>query len=125
VPLALYQWLRNYSFPGNIRELEGMVFDAVARCQGTTLPVQSFKEASASQLPPMPPTQVQEGSVPTPAWMPERLPSLKEAEDALIAEAIRRADGNQGAAATLLGISRQALNKRLMRRGNGPSLFDD
>ena len=44
---------------------------------------------------------------------PERLPTLKETEHYLIEEALRRADGNQGIAAGLLGITRQALNKRL------------
>jgi two-component system, NtrC family, nitrogen regulation response regulator GlnG len=34
----------------------------------------------------------------------------------VIAEALRRADGNQGVAAAMLAISRQALNKRLRRR---------
>jgi DNA-binding NtrC family response regulator len=50
----------------------------------------------------------------------ERLPTLKEAEEALsealITEALRRADGNQGVAVGLLGIARQALNQRLRRR---------
>jgi DNA-binding protein Fis len=41
-------------------------------------------------------------------------------EEALIAEALRRADGNQGVAAGLLGLSRQALNKRLTRRKSSP-----
>jgi hypothetical protein len=51
----------------------------------------------------------------------DRLPTLREAEDHLIAEALLRADGNQGVAAGLLGLSRQALNKRLSRRrGDGP-----
>lgn len=117
VPVALYQWLRNYSFPGNIRELEGMVFDAVARCQGNVLPLQSFKDAcDLETLSPSVETP-QDFAGPAPNWLPERLPTLKEAEDVLIAEALRRADGNQGAAAALLGISRQALNKRLIRRG--------
>jgi two-component system nitrogen regulation response regulator GlnG len=117
VPVALYQWLRNYSFPGNIRELEGMVFDAVARCQGNVLPLQSFKDAcDLETLSPSVETS-QDFAGPAPNWLPERLPTLKEAEDDLIAEALRRADGNQGAAAALLGISRQALNKRLIRRG--------
>ena len=44
-----------------------------------------------------------------------RLPTLKEAEEALIPEALSRADGNQGVTAGLLSISRQALNKRLSR----------
>ena len=48
-----------------------------------------------------------------------RLPTLDEAEDALVSEALRRAEGNQGIAATLLGLSRQALNKRLSRRKAG------
>jgi DNA-binding NtrC family response regulator len=54
------------------------------------------------------------------ACFSEWLPTLKEAEEALrealITEALRRADGNQGIAAGLLGISRQALNQRLRRR---------
>ena len=46
----------------------------------------------------------------------EQLPTLQQTEERLVAEALRRADGNQGAAAGLLGISRQALNKRLSRQ---------
>jgi DNA-binding NtrC family response regulator len=43
----------------------------------------------------------------------ERLPTLKQAQEELIGEAMRRAKGNQGIAADFLGISRTALNKRL------------
>ena len=43
-PLALYQLLHTYAFPGNVRELEAMVFDAVARHQGGGS-LQAFKEA--------------------------------------------------------------------------------
>jgi DNA-binding NtrC family response regulator len=46
----------------------------------------------------------------------ESLPHLKTAEDLLIDEALRRANGNQSLAARLLGMSRQALNNRLRRR---------
>ena len=49
-------------------------------------------------------------------------PTLKDAEEALIAAALRHADGNQGVAAGLLGVSRQALNKRLRRRHSLPAL---
>ena len=41
--------------------------------------------------------------------------TLEEAEAFLVAEALRRADNNQGIAASLLGLTRQALNKRLVR----------
>ena len=43
------------------------------------------------------------------------LPSLEEADAALVAEALHRSGGNQTAAARTLGISRQALNNRLRR----------
>ncbi len=46
---------------------------------------------------------------------PDGLPTLKKAEHILISEALRRADGNQGMAAGMLGLTRQALNKRLIR----------
>jgi DNA-binding NtrC family response regulator len=116
-PLALYQLLNTYAFPGNVRELEAMVFDAVARHQGGSLSLQAFKDAMGTGRSllagePWPnPTLASQS-----AWDAEPLPTLKEAEDALIAAALRHADGNQGVAAGLLGVSRQALNKRLRRR---------
>jgi two-component system, NtrC family, nitrogen regulation response regulator GlnG len=115
-PLALYQLLNAYHFPGNVRELEALVFDAVARHQGGTLSLHSFKEAiagtprlAATEPPAEPSTALR-------AWFPEQLPTLKAVEEALLTEALRRADGNQGVAAGLLGLSREALNKRLRRR---------
>ncbi|WP_020485216.1 sigma-54-dependent transcriptional regulator [Methylomonas sp. MK1] len=116
VPPALFQWLHNYAFPGNIRELEGMAFDAVARSQGAVLSLQSFKETIADQALMNADGDATDGLTALSGQFPERLPTLKEAEEALIAEALQRAQGNQGVAAGLLGISRQALNKRLIRR---------
>ena len=43
-------------------------------------------------------------------------PSLKEAEDYLICESLKQACGNQRIAASLLGISRQALNQRIKKK---------
>ena len=45
----------------------------------------------------------------------DQLPALKDAEQLLIAEALKRSDGNQTIAAQLLGMSRQALHNRLSR----------
>ena len=45
----------------------------------------------------------------------EKLPTIKEGKELIIAEAMRRAQGNQSIAAGLLGISHQALNKWLNR----------
>ena len=113
VPLALYQLLNTYSFPGNVRELEALVFDAVARHQGTVLSLHSFKEAMTGKPLLATTEQPEEFSSAFATCFPDRLPTLKEAEEALITAALSRADGNQGVAAGLLGISRQALNRRL------------
>jgi DNA-binding protein Fis len=43
-------------------------------------------------------------------------PTFKETEAYLIADALKRAEGNQGIAASMLGISRQALNRRLKNK---------
>jgi DNA-binding NtrC family response regulator len=40
-------------------------------------------------------------------------PTLKQAQERVIQEALRRCGNNQAKAARLLGISRQALNRRL------------
>lgn len=117
VSMALYQLLNTYAFPGNVRELEAMVFDAVARHQGGTLSLQSFKDAigAGRSLLAGTPSCCPQLSTLTPCEG-ESLPTLQEAEDALVVAALRHANGNQGVAASLLGLSRQALNKRLKRR---------
>jgi DNA-binding NtrC family response regulator len=112
IPVALYQLLNAYPFPGNVRELEGMVFDAVARQKGATLGLQSFRNAmgldGTAEMPSVSKNQHLFGT-------DDKLPTLKEAEEALVQAALKKADGNQGVAASLLGITRQALNKRLIR----------
>jgi DNA-binding NtrC family response regulator len=115
IPGPLYTLLKTHPFPGNVRELEAMVFDAVARQKGSVLGLQSFKDAIEATSPPIERPGV---ATPTPMedMLRDRLPTLDEAQDALVAEALRRAEGNQGIAARMLGLSRQALNKRLARR---------
>lgn len=113
IPGELYSLLRNHDFPGNVAELEAMVYDAVGHHRsGGTLGLASFRHFVAATP--------DSGQAPPPVQslsqlFPDRLPTLKEAEAFLVAEALRRADNNQGIAASLLGLTRQALNKRLVR----------
>jgi two-component system, NtrC family, nitrogen regulation response regulator GlnG len=82
-----------------------------------TLSLASFKEALAGGDSSAVIEEEPERSITSLADLfPDRLPTLREAQDALIAEALRRTDGNQGVVAVTLAISRQALNKRLSRR---------
>ena len=111
-PPELLTLLANYHFPGNVRELRGMVFDAMARHKsGPVLAVKSFRKTIKQQVIAAP--VVKKG---TENAGPEgRFSTLKEAERLHIEEALQRAGGNQGTAAALLGISRPALNRRLAR----------
>ncbi|MGH7595195.1 MAG: sigma-54-dependent transcriptional regulator [bacterium] len=114
-PRELAALLRTYHFPGNIRELEGMIFDAVSRHDGGMLSMSSFKEKisqnSAKHLDAIPPNDAAQPLI----TFPDQLPTIEEAEQMLIDEALRRAGDNQSIAATLLGLSRRALNNRLRR----------
>lgn len=114
-PRELYQLLKTYPFPGNVRELEAMIFDAVAQHQGGILSLKSFKAITHNGQP-MAENSPRSELEHLPTLFPDRLPTLKEVEWALVTEAMQRADGNQGIAAGMLGLTRQALNKRLVRR---------
>ncbi|MEW7974397.1 MAG: sigma-54 dependent transcriptional regulator [Candidatus Thiodiazotropha endolucinida] len=106
----LLMLLANYHFPGNIRELRAMVFDAVARHKsGHVLGIESFRNTVKLQ---QVATEERQDEI---AAVEGRFPTLKEAEQLHIEKALDRAGGNQGTAAALLGISRPALNRRLAR----------
>ena len=112
--------LRTYPFPGNVRELRALVVDAVSRHSGGTLSMATFKSSlrersTAGTL--LPPT----GDVPlAPAVsFGPLLPTIQESVELLVDEALRRAEGKLTIAAGLLGISRPALSKRLIKRKSG------
>ncbi|NEV60436.1 sigma-54-dependent transcriptional regulator [Thiorhodococcus minor] len=115
-PEELITLLSVYEFPGNVRELRAMIYNAVAMHRsGPVLSMEGFRtliergrrEGVDDGLPP------HDGP---PLAINSRFPTLKDAETYLIDEAMRRAKSNQGIAATLLGITRQSLNRRLLNR---------
>jgi DNA-binding NtrC family response regulator len=113
-PKELVTLLAGYHYPGNIRELQSMIFDAVSSHKSGVLSMDTFKahitkehpsfETDSSDLPPRDAATV---------TFSDQLPTLKQAEQLLIAEAMKRSNGNQAIAAMHLGITRQALNRRL------------
>ncbi|MBN1837999.1 MAG: sigma-54-dependent Fis family transcriptional regulator [Spirochaetales bacterium] len=111
IPRDLLALLRRYSFPGNIRELRSMIFDAVSRHPGGPLGVQSFEQAVQDNAL-LEPASGQD----TPLTIGEGFPTLREATEFLIGEALRRSGGNQAQAARLLGITPPALSRRLSRQ---------
>jgi DNA-binding NtrC family response regulator len=115
-PDELYSYLATYDFPGNIRELQSMVFDAVARHGSKMLTIGSFLEAMGIDRSSSHSCDSTTLKLLKAEFVGDSVPTLKEAEEALITYCLTKAGGNQGVAATYLGISRQALNKRLTRR---------
>jgi DNA-binding NtrC family response regulator len=114
-PKELVSLLETYNFPGNIRELISMVFDAVTRHKSGVLSMDSFIAAmgrldvSAAAHIVVPPgdENIFSGL--------QTLPTSGQIVELLVEEALRRTKGNQSQAARMLGISQSALNKRLRR----------
>jgi DNA-binding NtrC family response regulator len=112
IPRQLYTLLDAYHFPGNVRELRSMVWDAVSRQRGGVLSMAPFREVIKRSVG----TVAEEKPEDMLSFGPQ-LPTIRTATDMLIAEALNRSKGNISVAANLLGISRQALSKRLNNRG--------
>lgn len=114
-PSELISLLQDYSFPGNVRELQGMVFDAVSQHQSKILSLRTFHEHIAN-------ANIYELQTDSSGmrWgdtalfsARNKFPTIQEAISSLVVEAMEVAGNNQVVAARMLGISRQALNKRL------------
>lgn len=103
-----------YSFPGNVRELEAMTFDAVARHTSGVLSMDSFRAVIGNDQAVNPAGELSsQGESKSLVDLFGHFPTLSEVEDYMIREAMQMAKGNQGMAAKLLGMGRQTLNKRL------------
>ncbi len=102
--------LSRYSFPGNVRELEALVFDAIARYQSGEISFDLFEMSQSGQQLAQE-TAAQPGN-PLLSIFGE-FPTMEQVEGYMIDQALKVSSGNQGVAAHMLGISRQTLNKRL------------
>lgn len=103
--------LQRYPFPGNIRELQALLFDAVARqTTGSVRP----KDLGLPKL------SVAEGEAAPAtsafAHLFGRFPTLQEVEELLLDEALQIANGNHSRASLLLGVTRKTVTNRLNAR---------
>ncbi len=108
--------LKTYSYPGNIRELHGMVYTAVSKHMSGMLSSKEFTKHIQKNNTQVISTRQKENDFSDFLSQVTILPTLKEIPIYLIAEAMRRTNGNQRQAAVLLGISPQALSKRLQNQ---------
>ncbi|MBT3273082.1 MAG: sigma-54-dependent Fis family transcriptional regulator [Spirochaetales bacterium] len=110
VPPELLVLLGTYDYPGNLRELRSMIFNAVSKQREKMLSIQPFREAMG-HTGDLPRLSVEYSTMD----FPDRLPTIKTLTQQLIEEALTRSKGNQAIAAGILGLTPQALSKRLLR----------
>jgi DNA-binding NtrC family response regulator len=98
---AVFSMLSGYSFPGNVRELKNLAERAVILSKGTVLGTNEFNLRSRNQ---------------ESQSLPGESMNLNLNEQALIRKALQLTNFNQTSAASMLGITRDALIRK-MRKG--------
>ena len=96
--------LSNYSFPGNIRELRNMVERAIIFCKGDKLSIEDFSVYTRPSGPPSPPPM-----------QTQSLSDLQIKEKQFILDTLKESHFNQTEAANQLGISRDALIRKMKK----------
>lgn len=110
----LVRALSEYDYPGNVRELQARVSDAVARHDGGMLSFEDFPGISADSVQQCPQTSATPAATTAGIYgLFGRLPTFREVEDYLIVEALKVSEGNYAVAASILGVTRQTISKRL------------
>jgi len=103
---AAIRTLMDYNWPGNVRELENviersLVLSSASRLEPADIKLDISPRAAAAAAE---------------SFLPDGM-TLDEHEQAIIREALRRANGNKSQAARLLGLTRNALRYRLSQMG--------
>lgn len=105
---GLIELLKSYSYPGNVRELSSIVFNAVLKSDGQVLTFSDF------EFPETKDTKCNDFEE-----LPEiNMTSFKRLDDLFdekVLDALRASDGNQSKAASLLGLSQSTISRRLKK----------
>jgi DNA-binding NtrC family response regulator len=115
-PEGLVALLANYPFPGNVRELESMIFDVVTSAKSEKLPLESFRSYIR---------QDESVAKAQATGQPDAATTLKEkietvsqmTEKQAIIDTLNKTNQNRTKAAQLLGISRRTLQNKIKEYG--------
>ncbi len=115
-PEELIALLAAYPFPGNVRELESMIFDAVTGCNTERLPLEPFR-SYILRTQPVAKTEAA-GQPRAAATLKEKIETISQVtEKQMIIDALDKSDQNRTKAAQLLGISRRTLQNKIKEYG--------
>jgi DNA-binding NtrC family response regulator len=108
--------LNQYHFPGNVRELQSLIFDTVSR-SSTDILNEAYVKEYCGRAPDGSSVPGTAGNSAPISFIGE-IPKLRDVEDFLISHAVKMAEGNQTVAAQFLGISQSTLSRRLKKDTN-------
>jgi DNA-binding NtrC family response regulator len=112
---AALRALREYAWPGNIRELRNVIERAVALCSGTILQLDDLPETLDPRGFRSPDRNTAVSTTPSRGMSLAR--AKEEAEATRIVETLKQHNNNRQRAAAELGVSRMTLYKKLHRYG--------
>jgi DNA-binding NtrC family response regulator len=114
-PEELIGLLATYFFPGNVRELESMIFDAVTGCKTERLSLEPFRSYIHQDQFVAKTDAIEQ---PHPASLKEKIENISHAtEKQMIISALDKSNQNRTKAAQLLGISRRTLQNKIKEYG--------
>lgn len=117
VPRELEAMLNLYDFPGNVRELHSLVFDALSRSSGPTLNLAPFRSLVGSNEIPELRDNNREVSFDYDGLVDlfGHFPTVKQITDIVFDAALAKAAGNQSLASRLLGVNQSTLSRRISK----------
>lgn len=110
---ACMQYLQQYGWPGNAREIENCMHRAFLTCTGDQLQVEHLHLEGSSEPGGNQGSEIKAGI------------SIHDMEQALIKQTIRHVKGNRTEAAKLLGISIRTLRNKLREMDSGMQFADE
>ncbi|MBI5177645.1 MAG: sigma-54-dependent Fis family transcriptional regulator [Nitrospinae bacterium] len=97
-----------YSWPGNVRQLEGAVVRALAHCHGTQIAADDLPELADE-------TESAGVAEINPAYKTKRITKIREAEMDCLVAALAEAKGNVTVAAESMGVNRATLYRKIIK----------
>lgn len=119
------QRLRDYSFPGNVRELENAVERAVTFCDGELIEPAHLPKRIAEYIPGV--DEPTPENVPSFPWLSRSAPlmTMEELQRRYLDHVLEQTGGNKRRAAQILGITRRTLYRWLEGGGSRAPASDD